>query len=207
MPACPSNMNRQSSARDDRRDRPRHQHRGAHQRAPAEGAVHARARAGSPSTSSRVTVATVNNTCAPSACAEARIADGLEVVGQTDERPAEPGHPEVVQVQRLPERPEQRKQRDAEATVPSAGAASQPAQAGLAALRGWRSVGHRTRAIADRAFEDRRYFAARSSRPQRPLDRGASASPRRRGERLGRLQLPGQRAVQIDLQDARESCV
>ena len=97
----------------DRRNGPRHEN-GSAAPAPGRGRCDSwPAPARSPTTSSRLTLATAaNQTVCPSAVPEPAIPERLDIVVESDERPAQPRHPEIVEVERFPDRPGQRKQGD-----------------------------------------------------------------------------------------------
>ena len=106
IPAGLSNMNRQTSADDHGRDRPRQQHRRADEAAPARHAVHRQRQREAEHQLERHGDRGRSITVCAERAPEPRIAERLDVVGGADEGPAEPGHPQIVQVQRFPDRPQ-----------------------------------------------------------------------------------------------------
>ena len=187
MPASPSNMNRQS-----RPDTTVGMAQGTSTAArmsarPRKARFIARAST-VPSASSRVTLATAKKPVWPSAAQKRASLQRLDVVVGADEGPAEPGHPEVVQVERFPDRPGEREQRD-EQDGAEGGRDERPRQPRLAALHAVCPV---TASRND------------ASRPEPRAVEQLLHLTRRLGERRRRLELPGERAVQLDLEDLRE---
>ena len=185
-------MKRQTQRRDHRRDRPRHEHGGAHQRPAAEGAVHREREHAGRAQLERDGDDGEEDACAPAPRGTAESRSASTIVGEADERPAEPGHAQVVAGAATPRRSRASGKSATRRIVASAGAAKRPRQAGLA-----RSAG-----AASRATSVRRH----ASLPPRGRRGRSSAciSAAALGERRPGLQLPGQRAMQVDLQDLRE---
>ncbi len=99
--------------RDDGRDRPRHQHRRPDQAPPLERAVEGQRQ---PETDHQLEADAGDRKeeRVPQRADEPGVPHRVHIVGQSDERPPQPRHPEIVQMQRFPEGPGQRKQRDQE---------------------------------------------------------------------------------------------
>ncbi len=180
IPAWPSNMNRQSSADDDRRHRPRQQDGRAHERRGRgrRGSWPARARVRA--TSSSVTLATAKNSVWPIAAQNRGSPKRLDIVVEPDEGPAEPGHAEIVQVQRLPERPGEGKERDkrdgrrAPASTSHQARRASPALDPVARITAWQRATLSRRVPRDRAAV---CISARRRLQRRPPAPPAGSAP------------------------------